>query len=122
MTSPTNPQTLNWTPATTNVDGSPIGPNEITAFEVGVRDTSSPGSAVGVYPFGAKAPATAVSELISSVPNLPVGKPLVFAVREDAGVDAAGNPVVSGWSPESEVFTLPVPAPVPNPPTNPIVG
>jgi hypothetical protein len=111
--------TISWTDPTLNVDGSPIGPSEITAYEVGARDTSASGSQAGVYPYGVKAPPTSTSALLAALtPLLPTGVPLVFAVRADtAGLDANGQPIESAWSVESTAITLPVPAPVPNPPT-----
>jgi hypothetical protein len=118
-----NPTLLKWTDPTTNVDGTPITPGEITAYELGVRDTTAAGSAPGTYPFGVKAPPSAVSEPLSLLaPALPTGVLLAGAVRADTGgLDANGNPVNSAWS--SEVtFTLTPPAPVPNPPTGFTVG
>lgn len=113
----TNPTQINWIDPTQNVDGSAIASGEIVSYEVGVRDTSASGSAAGSYPFGAKAPATAVSELISAIPNLPTGKPLAVAVRAVTGVnDGSGNPITSAWSDEA-TFTIAPPPPVPNRPT-----
>lgn len=113
-----DPTKFVWVDPTTNVDGSPVAPGEITGYEVGVRDTTSPGSAAGVYAYGAKAPATATQELISLLnPTLPKGVLLAAAVRANtAGLDANGNPINSGWSAEA-TFTLAVPAPVPSEPT-----
>lgn len=118
---------LSWIDPTTNEDGSPVTPGEITGYEVGVRDTSAAGSAAGTYPYGATAPETAeatTKELISALnPLLPKGKPLVFAVRAVTGAkDASNNQIKSDWSVESEAFALPVPPPVPTPPTNPTVA
>jgi len=113
----TNPTQINWTDPTTNVDGSPVTAGEIVGYEVGVRDTSAAGSAAGSYPFGAKAPGAAVSELISAIPKLPTGVSLAAAVRAVTGVnDASGNPITSAWSSEA-TFTIAPPPPVPNPPT-----
>lgn len=115
----TDPTKFTWTDPTTNVDGSPVAADEITGYEVGVRDTTATGSAAGTYPFGAKAPATATAELISLLnPTLPKGVALAAAVRANtAGLDTAGNPINSGWSTEA-TFTLAVPAPVPSAPTD----
>ena len=109
---------FSWQDPTTNVDGSPIATGEITGYEIGVRDTTAAGSAAGIYAFGAKAPATATTELISLLnPVLPKGVGLAAAVRANtAGVDGNGNPINSAWSAET-TFQLAVPAPVPNPPT-----
>ena len=114
MTAPTK---ISWADPTTNVDGSPVTANEITAYEVGVRLASG---VAGTYPYGVKAPASATSALLSTLtPILPTGVALVAAARADTGaVDASGNPVDSDWSAESQPFTLPVPPPKPNPPTN----
>ncbi len=114
----TDPTKFVWTDPTTNADGSPVAAGEITGYEVGVRDTTATGSAAGAYPFGAKAPGTATTELISLLsPSLPKGVQLAAAVRANtAGLDAAGNPINSDWSTEA-TFTLAVPAPVPSPPT-----
>lgn len=109
---------VSWQDPTTNVDGTPIAAGEVTGYEVGVRDTTLPGTA-GTYPYGAKAPATATSELLSLLnPSLPKGVLLAVAVRANtAGLDANGNLINSAWSNEA-TFTLPVPAPVPNAPAN----
>ena len=114
-----DPTKFTWVDPTANTDGSPVAAGEITGYEVGVRDTTATGSAAGNYPFGAKAPATATTELISLLtPSLPKGVLLAAAVRANtAGLDANGNPVNSGWSDET-TFQLTPPAPVPNPPTS----
>lgn len=114
----TDPTKFDWQDPTANTDGSPIAAGEITGYEVGVRDTTATGSAIGTYPYGAKAPATATTELISLLtPSLPKGVLLAAAVRANtAGLDANGKPISSDWSTEA-TFTLAVPAPVPNPPT-----
>jgi hypothetical protein len=114
-----DPTKFVWTDPTTNTDGSPVAAGEITGYEIGVRDTTAAGSAAGTYPFGAKAPSTATSELISLLtPALPKGVLLAAAVRANtAGVDGNNNPVNSAWSTEA-TFTLTPPAPVPNPPTS----
>lgn len=119
-----DPTKFDWTDPTTNTDGSPVAAGEITGYEVGVRDTTAAGSAAGTYPFRATAPATATEELISLLsPALPKGVALVGAVRAlTAGMDANNNPITSAWSMETNSFTLTPPAPVPNPPTNPIVA
>jgi hypothetical protein len=118
-----DPTKFSWIDPTTNKDGSPITSGEITGYEVGVRDTTATGSAAGVYPYGAKAPSSATTELISLLnPSLPKGVLLAAAVRANtAGLDAAGNPVNSDWSTEA-TFVLAVPAPVPNPPTGFVAG
>jgi hypothetical protein len=118
-----DPTKLNWTDPTTNVDGSPVAPGEISGYEVGVRDTTAAGSAAGSYPFGAKAPSTATSELISLLtPSLPKGVQLAAAVRANTpNLDDAGNPVNSAWSTEV-TFQLTPPAPIPSAPTNPTVS
>lgn len=119
----TDPTKFNWIDPTTNKDGSPVAAGEITGYEVGVRDTTATGSAAGTYPYGAKAPSTATTELISLLnPSLPKGALLAAAVRANtAGLDASGNPINSDWSAEA-TFTLAVPAPVPNEPTGFFVG
>jgi len=118
------PTQVSWVDPTANVDGSPVSPGEITAYEVGARDTSAAGSQAGVYPYGIKAPPTATSALLSALkPLLPTGVPLVFAVRADTGaLDVNSNAVDSDWSPESAPITLPVPAPVPLPPSGVVVS
>ncbi len=118
-----DPTKLNWTDPTTNEDGSPVASGEITGYEVGIRDTTAAGSAAGTYPFGAKAPATATSELISLLtPSLPKGVMLAAAVRANtAGLDVNGNLINSAWSTEV-TFQLTPPAPIPSAPTNPTVS
>lgn len=113
-----DPTAATWVDPTTNVDGSPVTSGEITGYEVGVRDTTAAGSAPGVYPYGAKSPSTATSEMLSLLnPALPKGVKLAIAVRANtAGLDASGNPINSDWTAEL-TFVLSVPAPVPNPPT-----
>lgn len=115
MTTPVvDPNTgkVSWTDPTTNTDGSPVASGELTGFTVGIRDTTAAGSAAGTYPFSASAPASATTELVSLLsPLLPKGVDLVAAVKAVAGTTE------SDWSPESVAFQLPVPAPVPNPPT-----
>lgn len=113
-----DPTKFTWVDPTTNKDGSPVSDGEISGYEVGVRDTTAAGSAAGTYPFGAKAPNTATTELISLLqPSLPTGVLLAAAVRANtAALDANGNPINSDWSTEA-TFTLTPPAPVPNPPT-----
>lgn len=115
----TDPTKFTWIDPTTNADGSPVTDGEITGYEVGVRDTTAAGSVAGTYPFGAKAPASATSELISLLnPALPKGVLLAGAVRAlTAAKDANDNPITSGWSTEA-TFTLTPPPPVPNPPVN----
>jgi hypothetical protein len=115
MTAPTK---FVWTDPTTNVDGSPIAAGEVTAYEIGVRDTTATGSAAGTYPFGIKAPPSATFEPFSALqPALPIGVLLAAAVRTDTGaVDGNNNPINSAWTAEV-TFTLPVPPPIPNPPT-----
>lgn len=107
-----------WVDPTTNTDGSPIAPGEITSYTLGVRDTTAAGSAAGTYPFSVSAPPNATSEPLDIIkPALPKGVLLAAAVRTDtAGLDAAGKPISSVWTPEV-TFTLPAPAPVPNQPT-----
>lgn len=107
-----------WVDPTTNVDGSLIAADEVSAYEIGVRDTSAAGSVAGTYPFGIKAPPSATFEPFSALqPALPTGVPLAAAVRTDTGsVDSNNNPINSAWSAEV-TFTLPAPPPVPNPPT-----
>lgn len=101
-----------WTDPTTNVDGSPITPGEITGYTVGVRDTTVPGSAVGTYPFTITAPATATSAMLSALtPALPTGRVLAAAVQANTAVNS------SVWTQEV-TFTIAPPAPpVPNAPT-----
>lgn len=116
----TDPTKLQWIDPTLNIDGSPVAAGEITGYEVGVRDTTAAASTAGTYPFRATAPSTATSELLSLLtPTLPKGVPLQAAVRAlTAGVDAAGNPVSSGWSAElTQPLILTPPAPVPQAPT-----
>lgn len=114
-----NPTKVTWVDPTTNVDGTPIAAGEITAYEIGVRDTTAAGSVAGTYPWSVKAPPSATTELLSLIsPTLPTGVLLATAVRADtAGVDANGNPVNSAWTAE-QTFTLAAPASVPNPPTS----
>jgi len=105
------PTIASWVDPTTNTDGSPIGPDEITSYEIGVRDTTAAGSVAGTYPFGFKAPKDATSEPLSVItPILPTGVQLAAALR----ANTAGPS--SDWTPEV-TFTLPAPAPVPNPPS-----
>lgn len=106
------PTTASWSPPVLNTDGSAILDGEITGYTVGVRDTSAPGSVAGTYPYSLRAPATETTELLSLItPKLPTGVTLAAAVR----ADTAGPS--SDWS--SEVpFTLPAPAPTPEPPGN----
>lgn len=113
-----DPTKFVWTDPTTNTDGSPVAAGEITGYEVGVRDTTATGSTAGTYPYGAKAPATATTELISLLtPSLPKGVLLAAAVRANtAAVDINNNPINSKWSTEA-TFTLTPPPPVPNEPT-----
>lgn len=104
----TNPTKVTWTDPTLNTDGTPIAATEITGYTIGVRDTSSPGSAGGTYPYTFTAPSTVNTELLSVLtPVLPTGKPLALAVQ---ALTANGN---SAWSTE-QTFTL---TGVPNPPT-----
>lgn len=112
------PTKLDWIDPTTNTDGSPIAPGEITGYEIGARDTTATGSAAGTYPYGFKAPPDAVEEPLAVLnPALPKGVLLAAAIRANtAGLDASGQLINSPWTPEV-TFTLPVPAPVPNPPS-----
>lgn len=114
-----DPTKFVWTDPTTNKDGTPIAAGEISGYEVGVRDTTAAGSVTGVYPYGAKAPATATTELISLLnPSLPKGVLLAAAVRANTpNVDVNNNPINSDWSTEA-TFMLAIPAPVPNQPTD----
>jgi hypothetical protein len=105
------PTIATWTDPTTNTDGSPIAPGEITSFTLGVRDTTAAGSVAGTYPFSVSAPPTATSEPLNLIkPVLPTGVLLAAAMR----TDTAGPS--SAWTNEV-TFTLPKPLPVPNPPS-----
>lgn len=112
------PTKVDWTDPTTNVDGSPLAAGEITGYEIGARDTTAPGSFKGTYPYGFKAPPDAVEEPLAVLnPALPKGVLLAAAIRANtAGLDTAGQPINSAWT-EEVTFTLPAPAPVPNPPS-----
>lgn len=105
------PTIASWIDPTTNTDGTPVTDGEITSYTLGVRDTTVTGSAAGTYPFSVSAPSTATSEPLALItPVLPKGVLLAAAVR----ADTAGPSSV--WTPEV-TFTLPAPAPIPNPPS-----
>lgn len=106
-----NPTQISWTDPTTNTDGSAIAAGEITGYAVGVRSNTAAGSVAGTYPFGATAPATAVSELLSLL--TPVLPPDIYVAAVQA-VTANGN---SAWSAESAPFTIAPPVVIPNAPS-----
>jgi len=100
-----NPTKFSWTPPTTNTDGSPITPGEITGYQVGIRPASG---TPGVYPLLAPVdPATDTSDMLAeAAPNLAFGD-YAAAVR-------VVGPVDSAWSPEA-TFSLVAPPPPPPP-------
>lgn len=99
-----NPTTFTWTDPTANTDGSPIVPGEITGYNLGIRVTSAPGSAAGIYPINVPvAGAAAASALLSAI------SPVLVPGSYAAAVETVG-PVNSAWS--SEVaFTIAPPTP-----------
>jgi hypothetical protein len=105
------PSIASWIDPTTNTDGSPIADGEITGYEIGARDTTAAGSVAGTYPYSFKAPPDVLAEPLSMLtPVLPKGVKLAAAMRTNT---AGPN---SDWTAEV-TFTLPVPLPVPNPPS-----
>jgi hypothetical protein len=107
----TNPTVFTWVDPTTNVDGSPIAPGEITGYTLGIRDINATGSVVGTYPTQITAPATATSELFSALPTVLAPGTYVAAIET---VTASNT---SAWSSPEATFVIPAPIPVPNPPT-----
>jgi hypothetical protein len=59
-----NPAHFTWVDPTTNVDGSAIGPSEITGYLIGVRPATG---TAGVYPVTLQAPPTATSATFASI-------------------------------------------------------
>lgn len=112
-----------WVDPTLNKDGSAVSATEITSYTVGVRDTTATGSTAGSYPFSVTAPSTTTHELISLLaPALPKGVALVASVKANTATAADPSLPSSDWAPESAAFQLPVPPPVPVPPTGVSVG
>ena len=110
-----NPNTaaFSWVDPTTNVDGSPIQPGEVTGYNVGVRSNTATGSVKGTYPVITNvAGATAAKEAVSALSS--VLKPDTYA----AAIQTAGQ-VNSLWS--DEIFFT-IAQPQPNPPTGFTVG
>jgi hypothetical protein len=104
-----NSAAFSWIDPSTNTDGSPIQPGEITGYNIGIRSATAAGSAAGTYPITVQvAGATAAKEAVSAIGT--VLKPDTYA----AAIQSAG-PVNSAWSAEIQ-FTIA--QPVPNPPTD----
>jgi hypothetical protein len=106
----TNPTEFTWTDPTTNVDGSPLDPSEITSYNIGIRLASG---TPGVYTTIVNvAGPTAHTELLSAIsPPLAPGS---YA----AAVQAVG-PVDSAFSTEATFTIVP---PTPSAPTGFTVG
>lgn len=105
------PTSFSWTDPTTNTDGTPIAPGEITGYLIGIRPQSAPGSVPGVYTVtAAVASPTATTELFSQLGA--VLSPGTYA----AAIQSVG-PVNSAWSAETMFTIAPPPPPVPNPPS-----
>lgn len=109
-----NPTTIAWTDPTTNLDGTPVAPGEITAYLIGVRSTTASGSVAGTYPIQATAQGAAASQELISALGAALA-PDTYAVA----VQTVG-PTNSAWSTEASFTIAPIvppPLPVPNPPT-----
>lgn len=116
MTLPTiNPATskFSWVAATTNTDGSPIVPGEVTGYSIGIRSANAANSTKGVYPaVSAPTTGTGVTDAFSAL-NLVLKPDTYFAAVQSIG------PLASGWSDE---FEFVIAQPVPNAPTGFIAG
>lgn len=103
---------FSWTDPTTNVDGSPIVPGEVTGYVIGVRPASG---VAGNYPAQTTASGAAtVQQAASAFAAMLVPGDYFGAVRTD-------GPVPSDWSAEVAFSVAPVvvpPLPQPNPPTD----
>lgn len=96
-------------PPTTNTDGTPIPPGEITSYNVGVRSLTATGSVAGTYPFSGSLSASA-SPLALTLESLGVTKADSYAASAQA-VTPNGT---SAWGPEFSFTAAPS---LPNPPT-----
>lgn len=98
---------VNWQPPTANTDGSPITPEEVTGYIVGLRSTTAAGSAAGTYPIQSRpTAATAVTEALSAITANLKSDSYAVAVQ----TQSANGP--SAWSAEVLFMgALPVPMP-----------
>jgi hypothetical protein len=111
------PITFSWTDPSLNVDLSPITPGEVTGYTVGIRNTTTAGSAAGTYPVTVAAPGAAdVSALASGAAAALVPGVYAMAIQTN-------GPINSAWSVELffEVPTAPVVPETPQAPSNPQV-
>jgi hypothetical protein len=103
-----NPTSFSWTDPTTNTDGTPIAPGEITGYLIGIRSADAAGSVAGTYTITAAVSSpTATTELFSALGT-------VLAPGKYASAIQTIGPADSAWSAE---VTFTIAAPVPNPPS-----
>jgi hypothetical protein len=99
-----------WTIPTTNVDGTPIVPGELTGFDIGVRADGT--GAPGTYAAITNVPdPTATSEALSKLGTVLAPGNYWSAIRSDS---APGD---GPWSSEVGFSIAAPPPPVPNPPS-----
>jgi len=87
---------------TTNTDGTPVTPGEITSYNVGVRSLTATGSVAGTYPFNGSL-ASNVSPLSMTLKALGVSKADSYAAAAQA-VTANGT---TAWGPEFSFTAAP---------------
>jgi hypothetical protein len=112
-----NPKEFDWTPPTTNIDGSSVTPGELTGVTIGIRSTTAAGSLPGTYPIQiAVVGPTLTKELLSAAysAGLAVLKPDTYmpSIREES----VNGP--SAWLIESAATQFQIVPPVPNPPSS----
>jgi hypothetical protein len=100
--------TVSWKAPTTNTDGSPIPPGELTGYIVGLRSLTAANTSIGVYPIlSPKVDATVLQDAFTSI---------AANLKQDDYATAVKATSVNGdsaWS--AEVLFTGV-LPIPNPP------
>lgn len=105
-----NATKFTWVPPTTNKDGSALAPNEITAYDIGVRDAAAVGSVAGTYPVVTTVLGfTTTTEPLSNLAQVLKAGSYAAAIRSNSTVN-------SDWSTEV-LFTIDASGSQPNAPT-----
>ena len=107
-----NPKTFSWVDPTQNIDGTPIQPDEVTGYQIGIRNVNAANSNVGTYTiFAVVAGNTSTSEAFSALgTTLPPGS-YAAAVQT---LSVTNGP--SAWSTPEVTFNW-VSTAAPNPPS-----
>jgi hypothetical protein len=109
----TNPKEFNWTPPTTNTDGSPVTAGELTGYTIGIRSGALGDAGVGTYALSVPvAGGTTTKETLDAA--YAAGLALLAVGTYVAAVRAESTAGPSGWSNEVD-FTIALSPP--NPPT-----